>query len=59
VVAVGLGEQLACVRVGSSVDVNAELAIVEASLRARTLGGALVLGWVTVAALALMNYITQ
>jgi Caspase domain len=29
------------------------------SLRARTLGGALVLGWVTVAALALMNYITQ
>jgi sterol desaturase/sphingolipid hydroxylase (fatty acid hydroxylase superfamily) len=29
------------------------------SLRARALGGALVLGWVTVAALALMNYITQ
>jgi caspase domain-containing protein len=29
------------------------------SLRARALGGALVLGWVTVAALALMNYMTQ
>jgi hypothetical protein len=28
------------------------------SLRARALGGALVLGWVTVAALALMNYMT-
>ena len=28
------------------------------SLRARVLGGALVLGWVTVAALALMNYMT-
>ncbi len=29
------------------------------SLRARALGGALVLGWVTVAALALMTYMTQ
>jgi len=29
------------------------------SLRARALGGALVLGWVTVAALALLNYITK
>ena len=29
------------------------------SLRARALGGALVLGWTTVAALALMNYMTQ
>ena len=29
------------------------------SLRARALGGALVLGWVTVAALTLMTYITQ
>jgi Caspase domain len=29
------------------------------SLRARALGAALVLGWVTVAALVLMNYITQ
>ena len=28
------------------------------SLRARALGGALVLGWVTVAALVLMNYMT-
>ena len=29
------------------------------SLRARALGGALVLGWVTVAAVALMNYMTK
>ena len=29
------------------------------SLRARALGGALVLGWVTVAALALMNNVTE